>query len=572
MSTTVAPASTDALNSDYWRAHRDQLFIASCIALIVTAMSFAIRGDLIGPLCQRFNLTGNEIGWVVGTAFWGFTLAMIIGGPLCDVLGMGTLLAIAFVGHAVGIAMTIFASGFYSLFFSTLIFGMANGFVEAACNPLLATLYPDQKINRLNKFHTWFPGGIVIGGLVAYAITSLKLGMPSTPGGVDHSWQIKMATMLIPLVIYGFLFFGKKFPATERAASGISTSAMFSSALNPFFLLFVVCMLMTAVTELGPQQWFPNILTRTAHVSGILILVWITGLMALARSFLAGPVEKRLSPIPMLIVSSILGAIGLYTLSIAASAPMAVLGATVFAMGVCFFWPTMLGTVSERFPKTGALGLAIMGGAGMLATSFAQPVIGGTRDSVATDAALASRSINPEQVKNTWMYRSVDFKDTKAFGQSIRDGKSGVSQFLREKLPGADVDAAMTGAPGADQKLAEDMNGILSAGAIYDKQRFSQVTLPEDIQHQADTTKSGAELPAVNRAVLDRAYAEEITPSNDTARLPNAALEEGGRAAIRQVVILPIVLTLAFVGIFLFDKSRGGYRKEVLVQEQAERV
>lgn len=349
-------------------AYRHRMFLASCVALIVTAMSFAIRGALIAPLGEQFHLNETQMGWVVGTAFWGFTLAMIIGGPLCDVLGMGRLLVLAFIGHTIGIFMTIFAGGFWTLFFSTLAFGLGNGFVEAACNPLIATVYPDQKIKRLNQFHMWFPGGIVIGGVVSFIITK-ALG--------KGAWQIQMATMLLPLAIYAFMFLGKKFPATERAASGVSTGAMFAACLNPFFLLFVVCMCMTAVTELGPQQWFPNILSITTGIdgAGILFLIWITGLMAVGRSQ-AGEIVHRMSPVAMLIGSSICSAIGLFLISTATSAVPTAVGATVFAAGVCFYWPTMLGIVSERFPKTGALGLAIMGGIGMLSSSFGQPVIG----------------------------------------------------------------------------------------------------------------------------------------------------------------------------------------------------
>jgi MFS family permease len=388
MRTDSAATAADMLDNKYWLAHRDRLFLASCIALIVTAMSFAIRGDLIAPLGEQFNLSKVQIGWIVGTAFWGFTLAMVIGGPLCDVMGMGRLLALAFVGHAIGIVMTILARDFWTLFLSTLFFGLANGFVEAACNPLIATLYPDEKIKRLNLFHVWFPGGIVIGGLAAYAITVMSKGA----AWEQNAWQIKMATMLLPLVIYGFMFFGQRFPRTERAASGVSTGAMFRECLRPMFIVFVICMLMTAVTELGPGQWIPNILTLTTGVAGILFLVWINGLMAVGRTF-AGQIVHRMSPVGLLIGSSFFSAIGLYLLSQARSGAVAAIAATVFAVGVCFFWPTMLGVVSERFPRTGALGLAIMGGAGMLASNFIQPIIGATYDRVSEQAAGGAATV-----------------------------------------------------------------------------------------------------------------------------------------------------------------------------------
>jgi MFS family permease len=352
-----------------------RLFLASRIALVATAMSFALRGDIMDPLRLQFALTNEQLGWVAGCAFWGFTLAMMLGGPLCDVIGMGRILAVAFVGHLAGILLTIFASGFWSLFAGTLAIGIANGAVEAACNPLVATLYPDEKTKMLNRFHVWFPGGIVIGGLAAYALTVAGAG-----------WQLKMATMFVPLAIYGALFLGARFPKTERVSSGVSTGAMFAACLRPLFLLIAGCMVLTACTELAPNQWIPSILTASAGVSGILVLVWINGLMALGRQF-AGPIVHRLSPTGMLLFSAVFSALGLYLLSVASG--WATFGAaTIFAVGVCYFWPTMLGFTAERVPRSGALGLAIVGGAGMLGVNFVLPVMGHVYDVSGGAAAL----------------------------------------------------------------------------------------------------------------------------------------------------------------------------------------
>lgn len=369
---------------------RSRLFFASCIALITTAMSFAIRGDIIGALETQFALSKEDLGWIAGTAFWGFTLSIVFGGPLCDFLGMGLLLRLAFVGHIGGVAMTIFAGGFWSLFCGTLLIGLANGFVEAACNPLIATLFAEDKTHRLNRFHVWFPGGIVIGGVLCFLLHQ-ALGLGAETVAADTAalgWKLKMATMLLPALVYGALFTGVSFPKTERVASGISFGAMLQECLRPLFLLMLVCMLMTAATELGPNQWIPNILTTTAGVSGILVLVWINGLMAIGRQF-AGPVVHRLSPTGMLLASSVLAGIGLYTLSLANSPSTVFAAATVFALGVCYFWPTMLGFVSERLPRTGALGLALMGGAGMLSVSAVLPLMGRVYDAK-TEAAKVS--------------------------------------------------------------------------------------------------------------------------------------------------------------------------------------
>ena len=343
-----------------------RLFSASSVALVVTAMTFAIRGGIMSPVGKEFGLNGAELGWAVGAAFWGFTLAMVFAGTLCDVLGMGRLFALAFAGHVSGIALTILASGFWSLFLSTLLVGVANGLVEATSNPLVATLYPEQKTTKLNRFHAWFPFGIVVGGLVAYGMNRMGLG-----------WRIQVATILAPIVIYGWMFLGQKFPETERVASGVSTGEMFAECLRPLFLFMIVCMLLTSATENGTNQWIAFLL-QNAGVPGILVLVWVTGLMVAGRMF-AGPVVHRLSPTGMLLCSAVLSALGLYWLGYA-SGSWTIAAAAVFAVGVCYFWPTMLGFVSERLPKTGALGLAVMGAAGMLATSIALPIMGAIND------------------------------------------------------------------------------------------------------------------------------------------------------------------------------------------------
>jgi len=342
--------------------NRSRLFAASRVALVVTSMSFALRGAAMAPWEKQFHLTHAELGWIDGTAFWGFTLAMLFGGPFCDVLGLKRFLGIAFIGHLAGIVLTITAHTYASLYCATLVFGIANGTVEAACNPLITTLYPEDKTTRLNEFHVWFPGGIVVGGLWAYAATALHWG-----------WPVQFAAMLLPLMVYGWLFWAQEFPVTERVQRGISSKDMFLGCVQPGFLIMAFCMFLTAATEFGPSQWIPVILTN-AGVSGILVLVWITGLMAVGRQS-AGAIVHRLPPLAILLCSAILSGLGLYIMS-RSSGGMLFVAATVFAAGVCFFWPTMLGYVSERFPVTGALGLAIMGGAGMLSASVVLPVIG----------------------------------------------------------------------------------------------------------------------------------------------------------------------------------------------------
>lgn len=338
------------------------LFFASKIALIATAMTFAIRANLIGTLGEEFSISSEKMGIVFGTAFWGFTLSILIGGSLCSALGLKRILQLAFLAHVIGIVLTIFSTGFWTLFISTLLIGIANGFVEAACNPLVANLFPSEKTKRLNQFHVWFPGGIVIGGLVAFMFDKLHF-----------NWQIQTASILVPTLIYGYLFSKEQFPELYIEKIKANNGDMFKACLKPLFLIMVFCMLLTSATELGTNQWIAELLSNTG-ISSILLLVFINGLMAIGRSF-AGPIEKKLSPPGMLLFSAFFTTIGLYLLSTLSG--YALFGAaTIFGVGICFFWPTMLGFVSEYLPQTGAIGLSIMGGAGMLSVAVVLPFIG----------------------------------------------------------------------------------------------------------------------------------------------------------------------------------------------------
>lgn len=335
--------------------NRSQLFVASCLALLVTSLSFGIRAGILNKLGTDFNLNASQLGTIAATAFWGFPLAVIIGGMVVDIIGMKRLLELAFLFHLAGILLTIFAGGFWSLFLSTLLVGIANGTVEAACNPLVTSLYPDNKTTKLNHFHLWFPGGIVIGTLISFYFT--KIGI---------SWQLQVATMILPTLIYGYLFFKLAFPVTERVASGVSTGEMYKSLANPLFLFMIICMFGTAITELFTGQWI-DVLLKSITDNALLILTISTGVMVIGRG-LAEPVVHRLSPQGVLVISAVLSALGLYMLGHSTGNSIFI-GALVFGLGVCYFWPTMLGFVSENLPKTGAVGINLMGGAGMFAVS-----------------------------------------------------------------------------------------------------------------------------------------------------------------------------------------------------------
>jgi MFS family permease len=411
----LATPTTDAHSADRLRS---RLFLASCIALIATAMTFAIRGDIMGAWNTQFHLTKEQVGWIAGAGFGGFTLSIFIGGPLCDLLGLGVIMLLAFLGHLTGIVLTLIAPGFGVLFTGTLVMGIGNGLVEAAINPLVATVYPDRKTARLNALHAWFPGGIVIGVLVAFALTQ-----------INAAWQIKMATILLPVVVYGLLFLGVKFPKTERVQSGVSAGAMFKEALQPLFLVFLFCMLLTACTELGPNQWITDILKNVLPGGmvpyAVLVLGWISLVMCIGR-FFAGPIAHKLSPTGLLIGSSFFSILGLLALSAVNGFWTAMAAATVFAVGVCYFWPTMLGVTSERFPKGGAFLLGLMGGAGNLAVMLVLPAMGrimdiaaGTGATLKTGGPLALRYVAVLPVILTVIFLLVYLRDRTRGGYQV---------------------------------------------------------------------------------------------------------------------------------------------------------
>ena len=350
--------------------NRGQLFTAACISLLVTSLSFGIRAGILGDLGTQFQLSTSELAVIASTAFWGFPLAIIVGGILVDIIGMKRLLVAAFVLHFLGIALTIFATGFASLFISTLFIGLGNGTVEAACNPLVISLYPENKTTRLNYFHLWFPGGIVIGSLLVFFTKNMNIG------GIDI-WKLQVGLMFLPTIIYGYLFSKLKFPVTERVAAGVSSGEMYRALANPLFIVMIILMFGTAITELFTGQWI-DVLLHNVTDNAILLLAIDTGVMVIGRAF-AGPVVHRLAPQGVLLMSAIFAALGLYMLG-HYTGSMLYAGALVFGIGVCYFWPTMLGFVSENLPETGAVGLNLMGGAGMFAVSVYMIFMGGYYD------------------------------------------------------------------------------------------------------------------------------------------------------------------------------------------------
>jgi MFS transporter, putative metabolite:H+ symporter len=350
--------------------NQNRLFNASCFALITTAFSFSIRAGILPQLATDFNLTAEQLGFINSMWFIGFPIAMIIGGLVYHTVGPKTIMQIAFICHALGIILTLYPQilgGYTGLLLSTFLIGIGNGCTEAACNPMIADAYSGNTMSKmLNRFHMWFPGGIVVGALVSKFMTDQGMG-----------WQAQIWVILIPTLIYAYLFWGQEFPKpkTEGVKSlGENIKAM----LTPLFLFMFCCMALTAITEFGPQQWTGLIMSKSG-ASPMIILALVTGLMAIARYF-GGPVVAALGQTGVLLGGAVLSAIGIYLFS-TQTGSMTYVAAIFFALGVAYFWPNMVGFIAEKVPLSGALGMSVIGGVGMFSTAIFQPIIGGWIDS-----------------------------------------------------------------------------------------------------------------------------------------------------------------------------------------------
>ena len=372
---------------------RQRLFVASCVSLVTTSMVFAIRGDIETAMSTTFQLTKEQMGTIWSPAFWAFTIAIFISGALVDMVGLRSLHILSAIGYFIGIGVVLLAphpvapvdtvfshTGTTLLYTGFLIMGLSQGLVEGVINPLVATIYSDQKTKRLNMLHAWWPGGMVIGGLLAVLMTQ----------AFNASWQLKLSTILVPAAIYLVMAFTMPYPQTERVTSNVSTAEMWRETAKPLFLLLFVCMWMTAAAELGPDQWFPSVMgALVPKLQGVLFLVYTAGLMFLLRTFGSGIAHKN--PIGTLFVCSILTGLGLYwlgSLQPGTSAVVAFAAATLFGVGKSYFWPTMIGVTAEQFPRGGALLISLMGGTGMLSVAVALPLMGARIDRLGPAAAL----------------------------------------------------------------------------------------------------------------------------------------------------------------------------------------
>lgn len=504
--------------------NRKKLFTGACLALLPTAFSFVLVSGILGQLKAEFILTNADVGYIGGSALWGMSLSLLIIGPFLEKIGLKAAAVGAFIGHLTGVTLFLLAfffsgtpMGFWVLMLGAIGMGIGNGLIEVAGNPLTATLFPENKTTKLNHFHAFFPGGMVLGGLVAWLMGQVgSIG----PINIGH-WTAQMMLVYIPIFIYGAMLLPEKFPKTETAEAGIPIREMiFYTLTHPLVLTLLVIKMITLSLELAPMRWIPEVL-QSAGLHGMLVFVWITGLMAVLRLF-AGPIVERLAPTGMLLAASLLTALGLFMFSTFDTGTFRLmLAATIFAFGVAFFFPTMVGLMSERFPKAGSFGIVLMIGLGMLASGTTQGWMGGIADRYMPDALDEERTVSVlEQVESRF------------------PGYAG-----RAEAAAGDVDAlAELG------YRAADVNNVIE---------HTQVAL----EHYRSTGELDGSLTGnALRALLVAGVEQEQPLADEAAAVLRPADNYGGRMAFRWVMPIALIVALFFGIMLINDKRKGGYR------------
>jgi putative membrane-bound dehydrogenase-like protein len=503
-----------AVTADDGGVHRSRLFFGTCLALIPTGASFALVSNILVPLKQEFILTNYQVGLIGGAALWGMAISLLVMGPLLETFGLKNGARMAFAGHLIGITLMIAAvtrvgdpSAFWMLMGGAATLAAGNGMIEVTGNPLVAALYPDEKTKRLNWFHAFFPIGIVLGGIAGWLL--------STYGGRFGHWSYQLALIYIPILIYGVMVLPQRFPRTENAQVGIPVGEMFRYTLtNPFFLLMITMMAVTTSLELGPMRWVPSVL-QAGGLHGILVLVWISGWMVVLRA-LAGHFVERLAPTGMLLTAALLTGTGLFLLSFAQGTFSAFAAATVFAWGVAFFFPTMVGVVSERVPRTGSLGIVLTAGIGLgMAGAVGVPLMG----------RLADRYL----------------------AAALPESTLGVLQRVDQQFPAHVVRAqGTTDLPSLGFRQRE----------VEDALTATRTALAE---HQATGSIHNDASANALRAIVATAIPGEALVAEANGILQPAEAS-GGQQSFRYVAPGALLLVLVFGAMYMRDRAKGGYK------------
>lgn len=515
---------------------RDKIFTGICLALMPTAFSFVLVSNILGQLKTEFILTNADVGYIGGAALWGMSVSLLTIGPFLEKIGLKNATKGAFAGHLLGVTLFLVSyffagdpSAFWILFAGAIGMGFGNGMIEVAGNPLTAVLYPDNKTTKLNHFHGFYTGGLVLGGLLGWGMSQIgTLG----PVNVGH-WTTQMALVYIPILIYGWMLFPREFPQTETAQAGIPVKEMFAYTFsNRYVLGLIALMVFTLAMEMGTMRWIPDVL-QAAGLHGMLVLVWISGLMFALRMF-AGPLVERFSPTGMLVGASLLTGIGLLMFSFIETGviPLMIAGA-FFAIGIAFFVPNMIGLMSERFPKAGSLGIVLLIGMGFIGGGASNAIMGEIADGYLPEALDEPKTVE-------------------------------ILNQVVERFPGYVAQAeAAAGNPQAMTQLgyrqADASNVLEQARQALDYYR----------EHGAFNGRSTGNML---RALIDSGMGQEQLLIAEASAVLRPADNYGGRMAFRWVTPIAFVAGAVFLVWFMRDRSRGGYQVERLEKREPQEV
>lgn len=525
MSTEInSSTSSDAIAPNAYR-----LLWAGFMAILAAGVGYSVRGGILGQWANQFGFSMTELGGITGGGLTGFGIVIILSSLIADKIGYGKLMAAAFLCHVASAVLTYsapaaFTSGgkvaaFNCLFWGMFIFAIGNGLCEAVVNPLTATLFPKNKTHYLNILHAGWPAGLVLGGLASFFMAEVKNGDQVVRAAVD--WKIQMSLFMIPVIIYGAMLLGQKFPKSEAATAGISVGEMIGTLAAPLMIFLLIIHAMVGYVELGTDSWISKITGSIMNnpASGLALFVY-TSLLMFALRFVAGPIVHKISPLGLLMVSGILGATGLTLLGSAETVAACVIAATVYALGKTFLWPTMLGVVSEQFPKGGAIAIGALGAAGMLSAGIlGGPAIGFKQDHFAS-AKLAE---TPE------IFERYKADQPSEFLRGL---------FKTQGLNGAKVGVLENGG----QELDRDVK-LIAEGKLADGK---------------GDTKKLAEWWSTAKA----------TAEADKKPVGNAGVY-GGKMALKKTAYVPATMAVCYLLLILYFKARGGYKAVNVEQEIA---
>jgi MFS family permease len=520
------------------------LFWASFFTLIAAGIGFSVRGFILKDWGEKFGFTQSELGTITGGGLIGFGIAIIFFSFCADQFGYGKLMLVAFLLHASSAIVTFAATPIYGMYgkegaywcltIGMWLFALGNGTCEAVINPLTATLFPKNKTHWLNILHAGWPLGLILGALI---VLGFKQVAPTA------QWELKLGVFLVPVLLYGVMMFNRPFPHSEARSSGVSMGTMIASILSPILLFLFVLHALVGYVELGTDSWIGNITERVLkdETKALIAFIWTNALMFTLR-FFAGPIVHKINPVGLLFASALLGTAGLYMLGQGFTNETWpwMFAVTVYGLGKTFYWPTLLGVISERFPKGGALALGISGGIGMIGAGIlGGPGIGWKQDFFAV-----------QKLKETSPAAYDRYKAAKESGFPI------FTPLMPDQLP------KIAGLDNGKLKAFDDWGGVIDDKGS--RKQDKKTTLETDLEKVEALEKDKSEKSELYKTLkAQKEWWDKDGQPNyaaDKEKLQEARLH-GAKQALLYTAGVPAALAVGFLLLILYFVMAGGYKQ-----------